>query len=372
MPKSKRDKRKRPPTVAEATRALEAAQRREAAAHSAVQRTQRRIDLANLDTPDVTHAEQYAEFLNRPGRFYVGQFEIPLDDEPLGQKLCTQTTFKADDQQLLYLVEVLRQIRGALSAHARITLTPAEPHVEERRLAGPARVTTTTPDGVTTIHRMARDVARQRAAENAEVEAGKAAERAARARIAARTGVYPEPAGAVVREWCCGTPITDPHADGCMFEPRPDAPVDYTGPARVATPEELAAVREMRARAEARNGFTLPPANGKAEIPDGPAQMYGRDWVGEGQEFTRDELVDMLPGQTRSEVAQELGKTPDAIGGTVHNADMMPEDLAAELGVPVESLQRIAIQGGGYAWAVKPSSTDQAAGRHAAPDEPQS
>ena len=338
MPKSKRDKRKRPPTVAEATRALEAAQRREAAAHSAVQRTQRRIDLANLDTPDVTHAEQYAEFLNRPGRFYVGQFEIPLDDEPLGQKLCTQTTFKADDQQLLYLVEVLRQIRGALSAHARITLTPAEPHVEERRLAGPARVTTTTPDGVTTIHRMARE------------------------------SVPDVP----IREWCCGTPMTEPHLDGCAYQPRPDAPVDYGGPARVATPEELAAVREMRARAEARNGFTLPPANGKAEIPDGPAEMYGRDWVGEGQEFTREELVDMLPGQTRPEVAQELGKTPEAIGGTVHNADMMPEELAAELGVPVESLQRIAIQGGGYAWAVKPSNTEQAVGRHAAPDEPQS
>lgn len=334
MPKSKRDKRKRPPTVAEATRALEAAQRREAGAHSTVQRAQRRIDLANLDTPDVTHAEQYAEFLNRPGRFYVGQFEIPLDDEPLGQKLCTQTTFKADDQQLLYLVEVLRQIRGALSAHARITLTPAEPHVEERRLAGPARVTTTTPDGVTTIHRMARE----------------------------RVPDVP------IREWCCGTPMTEPHLSSCAYQPRPDAPVDYSGPARVATPEELAAVREMRARAEARNGFTLPPANGKAEIPDGPAQMYGHDWVGEGQEFTREELVDMLPGQTRSEVAQELGKTPEAIGGTVHNADMMPEDLAAELGVPVESLQRIPIRGGGYAWAVKPGPA-QPGGRHAAPDD---
>lgn len=324
MPKSKRDKRKRPPTVAEATRALEAAQRREAGAHSTVQRAQRRIDLANLDTPDVTHAEQYAEFLNRPGRFYVGQFEIPLDDEPLGQKLCTQTTFKADDQQLLYLVEVLRQVRGALGERTRIALTPAEPHVEERRLAGPARVTTTTPDGVTRIHQMAREAMRRtKAAEPCEHCAEAAQE----------------------------TPIAAHE--------------------RPATAEELAAVREIRARAEARNGFTLPPANGKAEIPDGPPQMYGRDWVREGQEFTREELVDMLPGQTRSEVAQELGKAPEAIGGTVHNADMMPEDLAAELGVPVESLQRIPIRGGGYAWAVKPGPA-QPGGRHAAPDEPQS
>lgn len=371
MPKSKRDKRKCPPTVAEATRALEAAQRREAAAHSAVQRAQRRIDLANLDTPDVTHAEQYAEFLNRPGRFYVGQFEIPLDDEPLGQKLCTQTTFKADDQQLLYLVEVLRQIRGALGERTRITLAPAEPRVEERRLAGPARVTTTTPDGVTTIHRMARDVVRQRSNDDCNIR-GKSS-----------TPDVP------LREWCCGTPMTAPHLDGCAYQPRPDAPVDYTGPARVAKPdetaalpqdvmedayselgmqygrpvtdEELARVRDMCARAEAR----------KAEIPDGPPQMYGRDWVGEGQEFTREQLVDMLPGQTRSEVAQELGKAPENLGGTVHNADMMPEDLAAELGVPVESLQRIPIRGGGHAWAVKPGPA-QPGGRHAAPDEPQS
>uniref|UniRef100_A0AAU8GMY0 Helix-turn-helix DNA binding domain protein n=1 Tax=Mycobacterium phage JustASigh TaxID=3158894 RepID=A0AAU8GMY0_9CAUD len=365
MPKSKRDKRKRPPTVAEATRALEAAQRREAGAHIAT----RRVDLVNLDTPDVTHAEQYAEFLNRPGRFYVGQFEIPLDDEPLGQKLCTQTTFKADDQQLLYLVEVLRQIRGALSAHARITLTLAQPAgkpgsawFSDDQLAESAlqtaregaRVTTTTPDGVTRIHRMAREVVRQRSTDDCNIR-GKSS--------------TPDVA---IREWCCGTPITAPHVDGCMFKPRPDAPIDYTGPARVATPEELAAVREMRARAEARNGFTLPPANGKAEIPDGPPQLYGRDWVAYGQEFTREELVDMLPGQTRAEVAQELGKEPEEIGGTVHNADVMPEELAAELGVPVESLQRIAIQGGGYAWAVKPTSTEQTAGRHAAPDEPQS
>ncbi|KLI05813.1 hypothetical protein ABW05_24560 [Mycolicibacterium senegalense] len=321
--------------------------RREAAAHTKT----RRVDLANLDTPDVTHAEQYAEFLNRPGRFYVGQFDIALDDEPLGQKLTTQTTFKADDQQLLYLVEVLRQVRGALGAHTRITLAPAEPHVEERRLAGPARVTTTTPDGVTTIHRMARDVVRQRAAANDDCN------------ISGRSSTP----NVAMREWCCGTPITDPHIAGCAFEPRPDNPVDYTGPARVATTEELAAVREMRARAEARNGFTLPPANGEATIPDGSPQQYGRDWVGPDQEFTREQLTDMLPGQTRAEVAQELGKAPENLGGTVHNADVMPEELAAELGVPVESLQRIAIQGGGYAWAVKPTP-EQAAGRHAAPD----
>lgn len=40
-----------------------------------------------------------------------------------------------------------------------------------------------------------------------------------------------EPADPAVREWCCGTLITGPHADGCGYEPQPDQPVDYTGPA---------------------------------------------------------------------------------------------------------------------------------------------
>lgn len=31
-----------------------------------------------------------------------------------------------------------------------------------------------------------------------------------------------QPAQPVVREWCCGTPITGPHIAGCAFEPKPD------------------------------------------------------------------------------------------------------------------------------------------------------
>ena len=134
----KPNKRKhRPVSVAEAEAILDRARRREAA-QAGRPTVRRRVDLANLDTPEVTHAEQYAEFLNRPGRFYVATIEIPLDDKALGEKLATTTTFKADDDQLLYLVEVLRQIRGAFGQHCRINLTPAEPHVEERRIAGPA------------------------------------------------------------------------------------------------------------------------------------------------------------------------------------------------------------------------------------------
>jgi hypothetical protein len=37
-----------------------------------------------------------------------------------------------------------------------------------------------------------------------------------------------------LREWCCRTPITGPHTPGCDYEPRPDNPLDYTGPALIA------------------------------------------------------------------------------------------------------------------------------------------
>lgn len=36
-----------------------------------------------------------------------------------------------------------------------------------------------------------------------------------------------------MRGWCCGTPIGSPHVPGCDFEPRPDRPLDYDGPAEV-------------------------------------------------------------------------------------------------------------------------------------------
>lgn len=34
-----------------------------------------------------------------------------------------------------------------------------------------------------------------------------------------------------VRDWCCGTAITDPHLDGCPQ--KPSGPIDYNGPAVV-------------------------------------------------------------------------------------------------------------------------------------------
>lgn len=41
------------------------------------------------------------------------------------------------------------------------------------------------------------------------------------------------------RSWCCGTQITQPHVPGCIYEPRPDNPIDYAGPVIVKpTPED--------------------------------------------------------------------------------------------------------------------------------------
>lgn len=338
-----KSKSKHPPvSVREAEAILERARRREAA--QAAGRgageyqyqehfTRPRIDLATLDTPDVSHADQWAAFLNRPGRFYVARLDIPADDKAHGLKVTAQTTLKADDQQLPYLVEVLRQVRGAFGEHCRITLNPADvASVETSRAAGPSsRVGADGIQPTTEEHhrRHAEAVARYKA------------------ETAATANRYAE----VVE------------AERRLAEQRAAA-VE-----RPATAEELAMVREMRARAEARNGYTLPPTNGHVDtIPDGPPFEYGRDWVGPDQEFTKEELAEMLPGQTRAEVAAELGKTPEEIGGSVHHADVMPEELAAELGVPVESLTRIPMVGGGYAWTVTPPAAPEP-GRHAAPDE---
>ena len=283
------NRRRRPPmSVAEAQAALERAQRREAEAranmhpiHAASGREYRAgqyqrpaVDLANLDTPGVTHQDQWADFLNRPGKFYVASITLALDDDAMGEKVSTTTTLKADDEQLPYLVEILRQVRGAFGAHTRIELSPAEPHVEERRIAGPV-----TKQGPTMT-------------------------------------------------------LTDEDWR------------DRTGQ-RPATADELAAIRQMR------NTVDAPP------------------WAASEEdralnEFTREQLVAMLPGRTRREVAAELGKAPEAIGGSVRS-DQLPEELADELGVPVESLRRIPMNGGGYAWTVTPPVVEH--GRHAAPDE---
>lgn len=44
----------------------------------------------------------------------------------------------------------------------------------------------------------------------------------------------PIPAAPARRDWCCGSPITGPHAPGCAYEPT--GPIDYEAPTQLAEP----------------------------------------------------------------------------------------------------------------------------------------
>ena len=94
-------------------------------------------------------------------------------------------------------------------------------------------------------------------------------------------------------------------------------------------------------------------------------------WVQEvTRDLTREELQAQLPGMTRAEVAAELGKRPEDIGGNVYTGDLEREKIAAEFGVPVESLQPISMSNGGYAYSVVPQPPPPE-GRHAKSEETQ-
>ena len=90
-----------------------------------------------------TPAEQAEAFFNRPGDYFVGRFNIGghVDGGPSGVTFVAECVFKADEQQLPYLVEVIRQIRGGFGDRARIELsrarTQAGPPVGKRVEYGP-------------------------------------------------------------------------------------------------------------------------------------------------------------------------------------------------------------------------------------------
>lgn len=70
--------------------------------------------------------EQYAEFLNRPGDYYVCTFNVGGKvNETQGVTYVAECVLKADEVQLPYLIEVIRQIRGGFGEQARISLARA-------------------------------------------------------------------------------------------------------------------------------------------------------------------------------------------------------------------------------------------------------
>ncbi|MCT7372718.1 hypothetical protein [Mycolicibacterium llatzerense] len=278
----KTNRRHAPMTVAEAQDALIRAQRREAAQQTTTRRPAR-VDLATLDTPEIAHGDLIDDFMFRPGTFYIADIAIPAIVNADGESFTATTTLKATDEQLPYLVEVLRQVRGALGETCRISLAAAEPTTEQ------------------------------------------------------------------------------PPAGRYGFQ-------EHFAQTATRAAESTASVADAHQALEAAQRAAA--ARARATVPDGPPMvpgLPGGPWMpAEDREYSRDELAAQLPGRTRADVAQELGKAPEDIGGT-YNADMMPEELAAQIGVPVESLRRIPMTGGGYVWSVVPQAPEPS-GRYAAMD----
>lgn len=75
----------------------------------------------DLDNDPRDPDTQAADFFTRAGDFHQVDIAIPLDDEPLGLKLGAQFVIKFTPDQKPLIIEVLRQLRGALDA--RITIT---------------------------------------------------------------------------------------------------------------------------------------------------------------------------------------------------------------------------------------------------------
>lgn len=122
MGKSKRNKARRLDPVALAQAEVRAAEatllaKRQAAARAA----------AAMVNGQASPEDQYAEFLNRPGDYYVARFEVGGKiNETQGVTYIGECVLKADEEQMPYLVEIIRQIRGGFGEQARITLSRAQ------------------------------------------------------------------------------------------------------------------------------------------------------------------------------------------------------------------------------------------------------
>lgn len=75
----------------------------------------------DLDNDPRDPDTQAADFFTRPGDFHQVDITIPIDDEPHSLKLGAKFVIKFTPDQKPLIIEVLRQLRGALAA--RITIT---------------------------------------------------------------------------------------------------------------------------------------------------------------------------------------------------------------------------------------------------------
>lgn len=262
----------------------------------------------NGHKPPAAPEEQAEEFFNRPGDFYIAQFEIP--QTTTGGPIRAQCVVKADEAQRDYLVEVMRQIRGAFGENARISLSRARQQQQRVVARG-------TDGGIGAAHRAAAEAVRRR---NEQL-------------LANNRVTPPEPSASL---WDLENAAAD------MLAPA-------VGPPAEVTAEVCKAHRD--------------PDCKRCDDTVDDLWVHPRD-------LTREELQEQLPGMTRAEVAEELGVDPADIGGEFkHTDDIEIEQLAAELGLSPLDLQPIEMRGGGRVYAVKPRQLPPPPGRHARPEQ---
>lgn len=92
------------------------------------------------------------------------------------------------------------------------------------------------------------------------------------------------------RDWCCGTPITEPHAQGCAYRPNPDEALDRSGPAEVAPPPPAPTV--VPAAASPRSYGFAKRGEADLELPSGGYVRYRKLNKGQLLELNMVEVLD--------------------------------------------------------------------------------
>lgn len=253
--------------------------------------------------PPAAPEDQAEEFFNRPGDFYIAQFEIP--QSTTGGPIRAQCVVKADEAQRDYLIEVMRQIRGAFGENARISLSRAQQQQQRVVARG-------TDGGISAAHRAAAEAVRRR---NEQLSGG----------ITGRL------ASAATSLWDLE-----------------NAAADMLAPAEL-TAEVCKAHRD--------------PDCKRCDDTVDDLWIHPRDL---SREELQEQLPGMTRAEVAEELGVDPA---DIGGEFKHTDDIEIEQLAAELGLSPLDLQPIEMRGGGRVYAVKPRQLPPPPGRHARPEQ---
>lgn len=312
--------------VREAEANLLEARRRAAQAADAIRAAQSRPAHAKIDLDDAHgHApeDQAAAFFNRPGDYYLARLSIRDKFDHAATVATADTVLKASEDQRDYLLEVLRQIRGGFGDLCRIELYRT--HTVEHGPQAPNKSPGTTQATA--------------GAGNTETQEAAANDTYAGVRLAPGSFTVRDGRPIPMSEFHLGERYSSADAG---HDPHPPTDTPYTDQIDGQVPPWVAGTPGA--------GFTLPPTNGRRDL-------------------TREEIQAQLPGMTRAQAAAELGKHPEDIGGNVYaTGDLQREQIAAELGIPVENLLPIKMSNGGHAYSVLPTPPPEPEGRHAKPE----